>query len=237
MNELMVFEKKEFGKIRTVEIENKVYFVASDVAKALGYSNDRDAISRHCRWVVKHDIPHPQSKSKTLRVNVIPQGDIMRLAANSELPGAEKFESWIFDEVIPSILNHGIYATDKVIDDILNNPDFGIELLTRLKEERSARIEAEKKNAILMHVNKTYTMTEIAKELGLRSATQLNRLLAERKIQYQINGTWVMYSQYSDLGYEEIKQEVLDSGKVIYHRKITQTGREFILDMFGTSLT
>lgn len=237
MNDLMVFEKKEFGKIRTVEIDNKVYFVASDVAKALGYSNDRDAVSRHCRWVVKHDIPHPQSKSKTLRVNVIPQGDIMRLAANSELPGAEKFESWIFDEVIPSILNHGIYATDKVIDDILNNPDFGIELLTRLKEERAARIEAEKKNAILMHVNKTYTMTEIAKELGLRSATQLNRLLAERKIQYQINGTWVMYSQYSDLGYEEIKQEVLDSGKVIYHRKITQTGREFILGMFGSSLT
>lgn len=67
MNDLMVFEKKEFGKIRTVEIDNKVYFVASDVAKALGYSNDRDAVSRHCRWVVKHDIPHPQSKSKTLR--------------------------------------------------------------------------------------------------------------------------------------------------------------------------
>ena len=119
-----------------------------------------------------------------------------------------------------------------MIDNILNNPDFGIELLTKLKDERTARVEAERKNAILMHVNKTYTVTEIAKELGLRSATQLNKILAEKKIQYSVNGTWVMYSKYSDLGYEEIKQEVLDSGKVIYHRRITQMGREFILSLF-----
>lgn len=84
-----------------------------------------------------------------------------------------------------------------------------------------------------MHVNKTYTVTEIAKELGLKSAIQLNKMLAEKKIQYQINGTWVMYSNYSDLGYEEIKQEVLDSGKVIYHRRITQMGREFMLKLFS----
>ncbi|MCI8339229.1 MAG: BRO-like protein [Lachnospiraceae bacterium] len=134
---------------------------------------------------------------------------------------------------MPSIRRHGIYATDNVIDDILNNPDFGIELLTKLKEERNARVAAERKNAILMHVNKTYTMTEIAKELGMKSAIQLNRLLSKKKVQYQVNGTWVMYSRYSDLGYEEIKQEVLDSGKVIYHRRITQMGREFILNLVG----
>ena len=86
-----------------------------------------------------------------------------------------------------------------------------------------------------MHINKTYTMTEIAKELGLKSATQLNRLLADRKIQYQVNGTWVMYSQYSNLGYEEIKQEVLDNGKVIYHRRITQLGREFLINFLSES--
>ncbi len=233
MNEINFFEKEGFGRIRTVVIEDKVYFVASDVAKALGYTNTSKAINDHCRWVTKCDIPHPQSKTKTLAVNVIPQGDIMRLAANSELPGAEKFESWVFDEVIPTVFRHGVYATENVIDDILNNPDFGIELLTKLKEERNARVAAEKKNAILMHVNKIYTMTEIAKELGMKSAIQLNRLLSEKKVQYQVNGTWVMYSRYSDLGYEEIKQEVLDSGKVIYHRRITQMGREFILNLVG----
>lgn len=135
----------------------------------------------------------------------------------------------MFDEVLPSIRKHGIYATDRVIDDILNNPDFGIELLTKLKEERAARVEAEKRNAVLMHVNKTYTMTEIAKELGFRSAIQLNKILKDHKIQYSVNGTWVLSADYSNLGYEEIKQEVLDSGKVIYHRKITQAGREFII--------
>lgn len=75
-------------------------------------------------------------------------------------------------------------------------------------------------------------MTEIAKELNLKSATELNKMLADKRIQYKVNDTWVLYSDYSNLGYEDIKQEVLDSGKVIYHRKITQLGREFILGLF-----
>ena len=146
---------------------------------------------------------------------------------------AEKFQALVADEIIPSIRKNGIYATDNVIDEILNNPDFGIELLTKLKQERQARVEAERKNAILTHVNKTYTMTEIAKELNLKSAIQLNKLLADKKIQYSVNGTWVLYSPYSSMGYEEIKQEILDNGKVIYHRRITQLGREFILQLFN----
>ena len=81
-----------------------------------------------------------------------------------------------------------------------------------------------------MHVNKNYTATEIAKELGLRSAIQLNKILEKLHIQFKVNDTWVMCSDYSQLGYEEIKQEVLDSGRVIYHRRITQLGREFIIN-------
>nr|DAX05936.1 MAG TPA: repressor domain protein [Bacteriophage sp.] len=231
-NNIEVFENPLFGMIRTLEIDGKPYFIASDVTKALGYTNSSKAIKDHCRWVTKRYVPHPQSADKKIEVNIIPQGDVMRLAAKSELPGAEKFESWIFDDVIPTVLNHGIYATDSVIDNILNNPDFGIEVLTKLKEERTDRIKAEQRNAILTHVNKTYTMTEIAKELGLRSANELNRWLSDMHIQYKVNGTWVMYSDYSDRGYEDIKQEVLDNGKVVYHRKITQIGREFILNMY-----
>ena len=229
MNALKIFSNDEFGEIRTVEIDGKIYFVGIDIARALGYSNPSKAVIQHCKGVTKLGIPSNGGKQET---NCIPEGDLYRLITHSELPSAEHFENWVFDEVLPSIRKHGIYATDKVIDDILNNQDFGIELLTKLKEERSARLAAEKKNAILMHVNKTYTMTEIAKELGLKSAIELNKLLAEKKIQYKVNETWVMYSQYSDLGYEEIKQEVLDNGKVIYHRRITQMGREFILNLF-----
>lgn len=230
MNELKIFSNEEFGQVRTIEIDGKPYFMASDVAKALGYSKPNNAIQQHCRATLKHSTP---ISGKMQEVNFIGEGDMYRLITHSKLESAERFESWVFDDVLPSIRKHGIYATDNVIDNILNNPDFGIELLTKLKEERAARIEAERRNAILTHVTKTYTVTEIAKELNLKSAVQLNKILAEKKIQYQVNGTWVMYSQYSDLGYEEIKQEVLDSGKVIYHRRITQLGREFILGLFN----
>lgn len=140
-----------------------------------------------------------------------------------------EFRLWCNDR-IKELLKHGIVATDNVIEQILENPDFGIELLTKLKKERELRKEAEKTNAILMHTNKTYTMTEIAKELNMKSAIQLNNLLSEMKIQYKMNGTWVMYSDYSNCGYEIIKQEVLDNGRVIYHRRISQLGRKFILD-------
>lgn len=112
-NEIKIFNSPEFGDVRTVEIDGKPYFVASDVANALGYKNDRDAINRHCRWVVKHDIPHPQSKTKTLEVNVIPEGDIYRLVANSELEDAQKFESWIFDDVLPTMRKTGGYVNNE----------------------------------------------------------------------------------------------------------------------------
>lgn len=186
------------------------------------YLTDLKVVAGSCNGNYKGNCP-----------DFIPENIFYRLAMKAKNETAEKFQALVADEIIPSIRKNGIYATDNVIDEILNNPDFGIELLTKLKKERQARVEAERKNAILTHVNKTYTMTEIAKELNLKSAIQLNKLLADRKIQYNVNGTWVLYSPYSSMGYEEIKQEILDSGKVIYHRRITQLGKEFILQLFN----
>ena len=235
MNALKIFSNDEFGEIRTIVIDGEPWFVGKDVAVALGYADTADAIRTHVDMEDKKHVKVgeiPTLKTSNFGAYLINESGIYALVFGSKLESATRFQRWVTKEVLPSIRKHGIYATDKVIDDILNNPDFGIELLTKLKEERAARLAAEKKNAILMHVNKTYTMTEIAKELGLKSAIELNKLLAEKKIQYKVNETWVMYSQYSDLGYEEIKQEVLDNGKVIYHRRITQMGREFILNLF-----
>nr|DAM84009.1 MAG TPA: antirepressor [Bacteriophage sp.]DAO69506.1 MAG TPA: antirepressor [Bacteriophage sp.] len=186
------------------------------------YLTDLKVVAGSCNGNYKGNCP-----------DFIPENIFYRLAMKAKNETAEKFQALVADEIIPSIRKNGIYATDNVIDEILNNPDFGIELLTKLKQERQARVEAERKNAILTHVNKTYTMTEIAKELNLKSAIQLNKLLADKKIQYSVNGTWVLYSPYSSMGYEEIKQEILDNGKVIYHRRITQLGREFILQLFN----
>lgn len=228
-----VFNNEEFGDVRTIMIDNEPWFVGRDVANILGYSNSRQAISTHVDDEDKKDgVTVCDSIGREQKPVLINESGLYSLIFGSKLESAIKFKNWVTKEVLPCIRKNGIYATDNVIDNILNNPDFGIELLTKLKEERAARIEAEKTNAILMHVNKTYTMTEIAKEIGLKNANELNKILAEKKIQYKSNGTWVMYSDYSDLGYESIKQEALDSGRVIYYRRITQLGRKFILGLF-----
>lgn len=231
MNELKVLNEQEvLGKqFKVYGTPEEPLFVANDVAEWIEHSNTTEML---------RNIDDDEKLVSTIlragqgrQVNMLTENGLYEVFMQSRKPIAKEFKKKV-KEILKTIRKHGLYATDNVIDNILNNPDFGIELLTRLKEERAARVEAERKNAILMHVNKTYTVTEIAKELGLRSATQLNRILAEKKIQYQVNGTWVMYSRYSDQGYEEIKQEVLDSGRVIYHRRITQMGREFILSLF-----
>ena len=230
-----VFNNEEFGDVRTIMIDNEPWFVGRDVAIALGYAKPLNALSTHVEKddSLKRGIADSLGRNQdTILIN---EPGVYSLIFGSKLESAIKFKNWVTKEVLPCIRKNGIYATDNVIDNILNNPDFGIELLTKLKEERAARIEAEKTNAILMHVNKTYTMTEIAKEIGLKSANELNKILAEKKIQYKSNGTWVMYSDYSDLGYESIKQETLDSGRVIYHRRITQLGRKFILGLFDVA--
>lgn len=232
MNELKLFTNDEFGTIRMVySIEDEPYFCMSDICKALEINNISQAKTRLKKdGVITNEVI--DSLGRKQNANFVNEANMYKLIFQSRKESAERFTDWVTNEVLPSVRKHGIYATDNVIDNILNNPDFGIELLTKLKEERAARIEAERKNAILTHVNKTYTMTEIAKELNLKSAMQLNKVLASMGIQYKVNGTWVFYSNYSNLGYEEIKQEVLDNGKVVYHRKITQTGREFILGLF-----
>lgn len=227
MNEIKVFNSVEFGEIRTVIVNDEPMFCLMDICKALGMSNPTMVAQR----LDEDELTKLNLGSRTGETNFITESGLYTVVLRSDKPAAKKFRKWVTSEVLPSIRKHGIYATDNVIDNILNNPDFGIELLTRLKEERAARVKAEQRNAILMHVNKTYTMTEIAKELGLRSAIELNKMLSEMHIQYKVNNTWVMYSDYSNLGYEEIKQEVLDNGTVVYHRRITQAGREFIINL------
>lgn len=106
MNELKIFENPEFGEIRTIEENGKVLFCGSDIAKALGYKNPSKALSDHCKGVTKRYTPTASGKQE---MNFIPEGDIYRLAAKSELSGAERFESWIFDEVLPSIRKTGGY--------------------------------------------------------------------------------------------------------------------------------
>lgn len=106
MNELQIFNSGEFGEIRTIEIDGKPYFVGADVAKALGYSNPRKAILDHCKGVTKRDTP---TSSGIQSMSYINEGDLYRLIMKSKLPSAEKFESWVMDEVLPTIRKTGSY--------------------------------------------------------------------------------------------------------------------------------
>ena len=138
MNEVKIFENPEFGQVRTVDFNGKTYFVANDVAKALGYVETAKAVRTHCKGVSEMDIP---TNGGIQKAKIIPEGDVYRLIVHSKLPSAQKFECWVFDEVLPSIHKHGLYA----VDELLNNPEFAIKAFTALKEEREKRAIAELK--------------------------------------------------------------------------------------------
>lgn len=106
MNELQIFNNEEFGEVRMAEINGKPYFVATDVATALGYTNPRKAISDHCKGVTKRDTP---TSSGVQQMSYINEGDLYRLIMKSKLPSAEKFEKWVMEEVLPSIRKNGGY--------------------------------------------------------------------------------------------------------------------------------
>ena len=106
MNKLQIFSNPEFGSIRTDE-DGKVLFAATDVAKALGYSNPHDAISKHCKGVAKREA---LTNGGVQELNFIPEGDVYRLITHSNLPDAEKFERWLFDDMLPTLRKTGSYS-------------------------------------------------------------------------------------------------------------------------------
>lgn len=228
MNDIQIFSNEQFGQVRVIDIDGEGWLVGKDVAIAVGYNRPSEAIRQHCDEddTLKHRIMDGLGRNQeTLLIN---ESGLYSLIMSSKLPQAKKFKKWVTSDVLPSIRKHGMYATDELI----NNPDLLIAAATKIKEERQARLEAEKLRDKLIHQNKLYTTSEIAKELGLKSATKLNGLLAEKKIQYKQNKTWLLYSKYADCGYVSIKQDILDNGHIIYDRKWSGKGRDFILNLF-----
>lgn len=107
MNELKVFQNSEFGKLKIMVIDGKEYFPAIQCAKVLGYTNPRKAIRDHCKGVT---ICSLLTNGGTQDIKYIPEGDLYRLIIRSKLPTAGKFESWVFDEVLPEIRQTGGYG-------------------------------------------------------------------------------------------------------------------------------
>lgn len=206
-----VFNNNEFGQVRTIENNGKIMFVASDVAKALGYSKPANAIITHCRYALKQGIPHPQGKG-TLDVNIIPEGDVFRLITHSKLPAAQRFESWVFDEVLPAIRQNGGYGN--ALPPITPELMYALgDHIKQLKLENATLIlqnskAEEVKETIRFTPNKdgNYTVSSIASVYGM-TAQELNIILRDKGIQYKdpSNGKWRLCTQYLNKGYESIR--------------------------------
>ena len=138
MNNLEVFnfESKE---VRTLLIDNEPWFIGKEVTEIVGYSNTRDAINKHVDEDDKTVIL--KSQNATLEIpnrglTIVNESGLYSLILSSKLPSAKRFKKFVTSEVLPSLRKHGMYATEETIDKILSNPDFGIRLLSELKEER-----------------------------------------------------------------------------------------------------
>jgi len=254
MNGLQIFNNPVFGNVRTLEKDGVILFCAKDVTSALGYNSPRDAVAKHCRSVAKCDVPHPQSPTKTIEMSFIPESDLYRLTFSSKLDKAEEFTDWVTSEVLPSIRKHGAYMTEVTINNIISNPEFGIQLLTTLKQEQDKRKALELENAkqkqqlleakpkveyadIVLSCQDAVNITQIAKDYGIGGA-KLNTILHDLKIQYKQNGQWLLYDTYSKRGYTKSKTNYHEGKDGNYHSSIhtkwTQKGRMFIYEKLKT---
>jgi prophage antirepressor-like protein len=230
--ELTTFKNNEFGAVRVLRDENgEPWFIAKDVCDVLGLAD----VSMSLKKLDEDEklIQKLFVSGQYRNVWLINESGLYSLILRSNKPEAKKFRKWVTSEVLPAIRKHGMYATAETLQKMLADPRNAIKILEAYTKEQEKRKDLEAKVNLLTHTGKTYTTTEIAKELEFRSAIELNKRLEEKGIQYKVNGTWVLSAKYADLGYESIKQKTLPNGKTIYDRRWTQKGREFLLELFS----
>lgn len=138
MNEVEVFNF-EANEVRTVLIDNEVWFVGKDVSEALGYSDLNKAVAMHVDDEDKKLNDKTSSSFGQRGATLINQSGVISLVLSSKLPDARKFKRWVTSEVIPSVMKHGAYMTDSKIEEVLTDPDTLIRLATQLKEERQEK--------------------------------------------------------------------------------------------------
>ena len=229
---------------------NEPMFVAKDVCEILGYAKaSSTVIQTHCKseGVTKMVMPSNGGMQEQFLIN---EGNLYRLILKSKKKEAEKFESWVCDEVLPSIRKHGMYANKQTIEEMLTSPDFAIRTLEALKQEREEKERLLIQNELqdnqlktaapkveyfdeVLQSNSTYNTNQIAKELGM-SAVGLNAELNSLGIQYKQSGTWLLYAKYQNKGYTKTKTHTFtdNHGKTQTSMSTvwTEKGRLFIHD-------
>ena len=240
MNNIEIFKNNEFGEIRTLEQDGKLLFCGSDVAKALGYVIPSKAINTHCKGVSKMEVPTNGGLQQMLFIN---EGDIYRLIVNSKLPSAEKFERWVFDDVLPAVRKHGLYAKEE----LMNDPDLFISALQKLKAEKERRKFLELENAqsrqiicelqpkasyydLILQNKSVIPVSQIAKDYGM-SGKAFNKMLHDLGVQFKQCNTWLLYQCYANQGYTQSKTYAIDAERSAMHTYWTQKGRLFLYDL------
>lgn len=246
MNDLKIFENGEFGKVRTVLVDDEPYFVGKDVAEILEYQNGSRDINRHVEKMdrKKSMVFDGKQNKETILIN---ESGLYSLILSSKMPRAREFKHWVTSEILPSIRRHGLYA----VDEVLANPDMLINALTALKEERANRERLEEANAVqqqqiaelqpkasyydvVLNCKDALSVSVIAKDYGW-SAKKMNQYLHEHGVQYKQGSTWLLYARYAEQGYTSTKTHS-HPGKdgdvhATVHTYWTQKGRLFIYSL------
>lgn len=236
-NNLITFNNPDFGEVRTLEENGSVLFGGTDVAKALGYSNPSKAVNDHCRCLTKRYVPHPQAADKHLEMIFIPEGDVYRLIVRSKLPTAERFERWVFDEVLPAIRKNGGYIAGQenmTAEELMAKALLMAKKTIDEKEAKLAKVTVQ--NAImqpkadyfdeLVERNTLTNFRETAKQLGVKQNEFIRFLLDKKYIYRDQRGKIMPYAKKND-GLFEVKECANDKTKWAGTQTlITPKGRE-----------
>lgn len=251
-NSLRVFDNEEFGTIRTVMIDGEPWFVGKDVAEALGYTNPRDALSKHVDDEDKKTVAIRDGIRGNPNVTVINESGVYSLILSSKLPNAKKFKRWVTADILPTIRKHGAYIEPQTLENMIASPEFGIRLLTELKEEKDRRLSLEStveamqpkalfaaavsasNSSILVGV-----LAKILKQNGYK--TGQNRFFEELRndgwLISQEGSNWNMPTQKSmERGLFEIKETTVThpDGHISISKtvKVTGKGQVFFIDYY-----
>lgn len=221
MNNLTVFSNEQFGQVRTIDEGGKVLFCGKDIAGALGYADTVNALKQHCRWVVKRHLPHPQSPDKQIELAFIPEGDVYRLITHSKLPAAERFEKWVFEEVLPSIRRTGAYSVPALTPSelLLQQAQIMVE-----HEKRFERLEAQSARQ----------EQKMEKVVEIFSVPSLDRDLWQQEMNRYISGLCESYGLSHQLTrgdlYRELESEAgvnLESRRTRMQNRMKRAGAKY----------